>query len=203
MSEPLGRPVAKRAATRREDDATHTGLRVALEALEDGVVLAVDGEELSAVFFRGGHDELAGEDEDFLRGEREVLAGGERGERGVEAGGADDGDQHDVRFGQLREFDESGKSADEAGAGGKCSDVGASGGERGVVKHPDVAHAELAGDAGEFLPIGTGGDADEFELVAVRREHAKRVFADGAGGAEEDDAFAGGDGFHRTSGQPE
>jgi hypothetical protein len=34
-----------------------------------------------------------------------------------------------------------------------------------------------------------GGDADEFEAVAVGVEDAQGAFSDGAGGAEEDDAF--------------
>jgi hypothetical protein len=54
---------------------------------------------------------------------------------------------------------------------------------------PDVAHAKLAGDLRETGMIGPGGDADEFQPVGLRGDDPQRAFADGAGGAEEDDAF--------------
>lgn len=168
-----------------------------LKALEDGVVLAVDGKKFGAVSVRGFEDEFAGEDENLLRGEREILAGGERGERGFETGGADDSDEHDVGFGQLGEFGQAGGTGDEMSVGQKRFLMGHRSGAGGLAENSDVADAKFTGDRGEFLPLTVGGDADEFELVAVRREDAKRVLADGAGGAEEDDAFTlrkGGDG---------
>ena len=167
---------------------------MALEALEDGVVLAVDGEELRAAGGGGGEDVAAGEDEDFLGGEGEVFAGGEGGEGRLEAGGADDGDEDDVGGGELGEFDEAGEAGDEAGAGRKGGGRGAGGGVGGVVVETDVADAMGAGDGGEFLPIAAGGDGDELEFVGVRGDDAQGVFTDGAGGAEEDDAFARGKG---------
>ena len=81
---------------------------MALEALEDGVVLAVDREKFCAAGGSGGEDVLAGEDEDFLGGEGEVFAGGEGGEGGLEARGADDGDEDDIGGGELGGFDEAG-----------------------------------------------------------------------------------------------
>ena len=163
---------------------------MALEALEDRAVLAVHRQEFRAVLPGRGHDELAGEHENFLRGEGEVLARGEGGEGGLEAGGADDGDEHEVGLGQLGERDEPAQAAVQLGAGRKAAG-GLGRGVGGVVEHRDVLHAEVAGDLGEPRVVGAGGDADELELVAVRGDDAQGVFADGAGGAEQDDAFAG------------
>jgi len=188
------RPIAESAAGGGEDDAADAGLRVALEALEDGVVLGVDGEEFDVVLARGGHDELAGEDEDFLGSEREVFAGGDRGERGFEAGGADDRDEDDVGLGERREFDEAGEAAVEFRAGRERAGVGRGfrGGVGAIVKDGDVRDLEVAGDLRESLVVLAGGDADELKFVAVGGDDAERVFADGAGGAEEDEAFGGG-----------
>ena len=110
---------------------------------------------------RGGEDVLAGEDEDFLRRKRQVFARAEGGERGLEAGGADDGDQNDVGAGQLREFDEASETTDETSVGGKGRGMGARGREGRVIKNTDVAHAVSAGDGGEVLPVAAGGDGDE------------------------------------------
>ena len=192
VGEACGGPVAECAAAGGEDDATHAGVRVALEALEDGVVFAVDGENFCAGFFGGGHDEFTGENEDLFGGEGEVFAGGEGGEGGCEAGGADDGDEDGVGGGELGEFNEAGEPADEVGAGGECAEIGAGGGVGGLVEEAHVANVEFARDGGEFFPPRVGRDADEFEFVRVSAEDAKGVFTDGAGRAEEDYAFAGG-----------
>jgi hypothetical protein len=94
----------------------------------------------------------------------------------------------------LGEFDEAGEAADDARAGRKGGGLGASGLEGSVVEQADVADAVGAGDGGEFFPIAAGGNADEFKFVGVRGDDAQGVFTDGAGGAEEDDAFARGEG---------
>ena len=52
------------------------GGRVAGEALEDGVVLAIHGQDFRATGSGGGHHKFAGEHENLLRGQREFLAGG-------------------------------------------------------------------------------------------------------------------------------
>lgn len=64
------------------------------------------------------------------------------------------------------------------------------GGAGGFVEHGYVAHRRVgAGDLGEARVIGVGGDADELEVVGMGRDDAQGVFADGAGGAEQDDAL--------------
>ena len=55
-----------------------------------------------------------------------------------------------------------------------------------------MANVEFASDGGEFFPPRVSRDADEFEFVRVGAEDAEGVFADGAGGTEQDDAFTGG-----------
>ena len=64
------------------------------KTLEDGVVLAVDRQELGAGFARRAHHERPGHHQRFLVGEQHALAGARRGERRGEPGGADDAGHH-------------------------------------------------------------------------------------------------------------
>ena len=187
-------PVAERAAARGDRDAADGRVGVALEALENGAVFAVDREKFRAALRGGGEHVLAGENEDLFGSEGEVFASVKRGEGGFEAGGAHDGDEDDIGRGQLGEFDEAGEAADEARAGRKSGGLGASGGEGFFIEEADVADAMGGCDGREFFPIAPGGDRDELEFIWVGCDDAQRALADGTGGAEEDDAFAGGGG---------
>jgi hypothetical protein len=80
-------------------------------------MLAIDGEDFDAVFAGFGHDDFAGHDEDFLGGDGDVFAGADRGEGGLEPGGANDGDEDDVGGGEGGEFDEAFVAAADFGAG--------------------------------------------------------------------------------------
>jgi hypothetical protein len=139
---------------------------------------------------RRGHDELAGEHEDFLRGEREILAGGERGERGSQAGGADDGDEHDVGLGQLREFDQPGEPAVDSVPAGNAPGRPRRG-EAASSNTPTCGTPNWRAMAASFSQLARAAMPTSSSLSRMRGDHAQGVFADGAGGAEEDDAFAG------------
>ncbi len=154
-------------------------------------MLAVDGEEPDIVAARLGHDELAGEHENLLGGEREVLAGADGGEGGLEAGGADYGDEHEIGLGEGRQRGQALETVMKLRA---CGDLAGAAREGGgvFVEQRGVGYAELAADLEECGRVLAGGDADELKFVGMRAEDAQGVFADGAGGAEEDDAFAGG-----------
>jgi len=182
VSEFFNRPIAKRAAGGGEDDAGNAGGWMSLETLENSVVLAVHGQEFHAVFARGGDDEFAGEHEDFLGGERERLAGFDRGERGAQSGRADNGDEHCIRFGDTRELHQTFDAAEDA-----CAARKRVGSARfvagGFIVQCDGGHAEFRGDGCEFLPVGASGDRDELEFVGVRCDDAQGVLADGAGGS--------------------
>ena len=96
-----GPPDAVRIS-RRISDAV-----AAVQALVDGVVLAVDRQHRDAAPARGLHDQRAGHDEDFLVGERDRLAGLDRGQHGVERRRARRGEQHDVGVGMRRDREQS------------------------------------------------------------------------------------------------
>ncbi len=67
-------------------------------------MLGVDRQHAAAAAGHCGERQLAGRDEALLVREREIDAVLERPERGVDAGEADDGIQHDVRLRALEEL---------------------------------------------------------------------------------------------------
>ena len=140
----IGREGAEGAAGCGEDESGDFGLAaaVAVEALENGVVLAIDGEEFDAALGGGGGDDFASHDEDFLGGDGEVFAGFNGGERGVESGGADDGDEDDVGTGEGGEFEQAFRAEVDFYIAGE---QGAEGGFLGGVINGDVADAGFAG----------------------------------------------------------
>ena len=60
----------------------------------------------------------------------------------------------------------------------------------------DLVEKALAADFRQPPVFAVRGDADQFEPVALGGDDAQRAFADGAGGAEEDDASFGQSVFH-------
>ena len=160
---------------------------MALEALENGVVLAIHGQERAAALARGGHHKLAGEHENFLRGERDGFLRCDGREGGLQSGGADHRDKNDVGFGEDRQFAQAGETAVKLGAGRK-NGRRPGGVEGRFIVQRHVTHLKLAGDFGETGVVALGGDADEFQPVAVGGDDFERALSDGAGSAEENDA---------------
>ena len=72
---------------------------VALDALEDGIVLAVSGKQAHMVAFSGFDDKGTAEHEEFFIGEGDIFASFDRCQRWLESACADDCDEHDVGFG--------------------------------------------------------------------------------------------------------
>jgi hypothetical protein len=58
------------------------------------------------------------------------------------------------------------------------------------VMESDMPHVKLPGNFGQTPVIALGSDANQFEPVAVRRDHSQGTLADGTGRAEENDAFS-------------
>ena len=105
--------VAEGAAGRGEPDLFDFVGCAAAEALVDGVVFAVDGEEGGVVLAGGGEDEVAGGYEAFLVGEADRFAGEDGGVGGFKAGDADDGGDDEVGFGEGGDADRAGGAVDD------------------------------------------------------------------------------------------
>ena len=101
--------VQERPARCGQQDALHAGRRdarrrVARQALEHRVVLAVDGQQRGAGLAHRLHQQRPGHDQRFLVGQQQSLAGARRGERGTQSRGADDGRHDAVDFRESRDF---------------------------------------------------------------------------------------------------
>ncbi len=79
---------SERPAGRCQDEPLHAVHRAAMQALMDGIVLTVNGEDLDAGAPGAVHDQCPRHDQDLLVGERNPLPGVRRGEHRVEAGSA-------------------------------------------------------------------------------------------------------------------
>src|SRR3569833_3283188 len=141
---------------------------VALEALEDGGVFAVDRKDARACLAGEAGDGLAGSDQDFLRGEGDVLAGAQGGGRRANPGCADDGDDHDVGIVD----------------GGKGFKIVIFAAEDAIRRKAEAGTYLL-----EALMVATGGDADDPQPIGQSMDDVDGLRADASGGAQNDDVL--------------
>ena len=90
---------AERASGGGEDEAADFFVFAGAEALVDGVVFAIDGDDFGAALVGRGDNDFAGGDEDFLIGEGDFFAGLDGFVGGFEADDADSGGDDCVGFG--------------------------------------------------------------------------------------------------------
>ena len=176
----------KRPSGSGEDQTSDARRIAAFEALENGVVLAVDREDVQAARRRGAHDDLAGHHQDFLAGDGQVFSGFERSERRTESARADDGDQDDIRFRVGDEIDEA-VFAEEDLRRVAGRESGAQFVEFQFVDEAKDAGAEAVRLLGEGRDAPVSRKADEFDAFWEVSRHLGRTLADGAGGAENDE----------------
>ena len=163
------RAPAERSAARGEHDARDLTHLAGAQRLPDRGVLGVDRHDLAAARRPRLGDDRARGDEALLVGEREALAGFERGERGGEAGEADDRVEDDVGVGVRGELGE------RAGV--------VEAGTREIRRHAELGPLLL-----EQVGVAPGGERDDAEVVAVAAQDVERLGADGPGRPEDDDA---------------
>ena len=182
----LSRPAEEGTAGGREKDAFEPPLgRCALEALEDGGVLTVDGQDLHAVFLRRRSDQLAAGDEGLLVGKGDGLPRFDGIHGGQEPGDADDGveDRVRVRVG--------GTFTDPADAGQyfrvRVGDADPEVGSRRFVEKSDLVRVELPDLLFHGLHTGAGGQGADTDAVLAGDVQA--LGADGTGGTEDGEVF--------------
>jgi hypothetical protein len=154
-------------------------------------VFAVYREELGAAFVRGGDDEGSGGDEGFFVGEGDVAAEVDGSERGGEAGRADHRAENNVALNLADEAFGGVLAASDAGAGRWMrAAVGIRDGEfgnaqsRGLGAHGrGVAASREAHDSEAHRRLATIGEG--VEMI----HDLDGLGADGAGGAEDDEAL--------------
>ena len=172
---------AERAARTGQEQFLDRLALLALQALEKGTVLTVDGQNGNALLLCAAHDDLAGDDERLFVGERDVLLGVERLHRRLEAGKAHHRghDRVDVRVG--RRVDEGLATASElrlARVARLEALVGGFIGEYGELR------LELADLLFEQLVARIGSEHGDVEELAVAAHDVERLRADGARGSQ-------------------
>ena len=178
--------VAKRPAGSREPEFADGTGRLAVETLENRRVLAVHREHAHAVFARLAHHDFAGHDENFLGGDGDVLAGANRGERGLQSGRADNRNQNDVRRRQRRQLDQAFRAGKNLGRNAK------------PVLH--FLRLRRIGDGNGLGPvlarlleqqfgIVARGEAEQADSIRQILRHLDGAGADGAGAAEKNNVF--------------
>ncbi len=90
----------KRPARSGQDDPAHVAPSARGQALEDGALLAVDGDDLGPAGSAFPVDELAGGDQGLLVGQAQPALEADGLEGGGQAVGAADGRDHAIGFGQ-------------------------------------------------------------------------------------------------------
>ena len=168
---------AERAAGAGQEELLDRLALLALQALEERAVLAVNGQDGDALLLRAAHDDLAGDDERLLVGERDVLLGVERLHRRLEAGKAHHRghDGVDVRVG--RRVDEGLAATGElrlARVARLEARIGGLVGEHGELR------LELADLLFEQFVARIGREHGDVEELAMAAHDVERLRADGA-----------------------
>jgi hypothetical protein len=136
--------LAERPARSREPDGLDFSVRADAQALVDGVVLAVDGQDGHVALAGGGGEDFAGGHHALLVGQTDGFAGQDGSMRGFEAGNAYDGGDHKIGIGMR----------------------GAGDGAFGAVDHFGARNAGLTETRGQFSGQLFGGQRNQLRPPA-------------------------------------
>mmetsp|Transcript_4993 Transcript_4993/g.14171 ORF Transcript_4993/g.14171 Transcript_4993/m.14171 type:complete len:287 (-) Transcript_4993:71-931(-) len=184
--------IAEGTATGRQNDATESTLRHALQALEDGGVLGIGGEHVDPVLLDEGEDDGTAADEGLLVGEGDVLAeldgrdGGLQSRRADDAGNdrvgrVDGGDGVDA-LGSVKEFGHRAGIARRLEAVGNL--LGGLGGRHGHDLGLVLGHL-----LGHQFGIAPGAQGVDDEVVRAGVDDVERLRPDGPSRAQEGQAL--------------
>mmetsp|Transcript_8303 Transcript_8303/g.36730 ORF Transcript_8303/g.36730 Transcript_8303/m.36730 type:complete len:255 (+) Transcript_8303:1657-2421(+) len=180
--------VAEGTAGRGQDDPPESALGKTLDALEDGAVLGIRGENLDAVLHREGHDGGTAGDEGLLVGEADVLTGFDGGDGGGKARAAHDAGHGGVYVRVPGNLDHAVGAEEDLGLGPVH-----------VLDHPlELLHVATVRDGhhlglelldllGHHVEVAAGGERHDLKLVGVLLRDVQSLRADGAGGTEQGD----------------
>ena len=160
-------------------NAVHIIPRVALDALENGAVFAVHGQDLHAGPACGVHDERACDDKRFFIGQRHPVAGLDGPQHGFQAGRADHRTEGDVYIHGRHVF-QAPRAAPQTRADARALQAP----RRGFVHYGHVRGPELRDLAREQVRIGEGAERHHFKQAGVVAHHLQRAAPDGPRGPQ-------------------
>ena len=180
LGELLSRPSAERPSARRHDHPLQVLSALASQALRQGRMFGVDGNQAIRLALDQVHDELTAHHERLLVGQGEHLPGLQGGQRGTEAHGADHGVQHHVGLrlaGEHLRRSWAGQDLDAPHRAQVAPQLPC-----GVlVRDGHEGRHELAHLPHEELVAGARAEPDHLEAVGVATHDVERLRADGAG----------------------
>ena len=180
----FGRTAVEGSAAGGEGDVVDFGAAAGAEGLEDGGVLAVDGDDFGVVAASQVHNQVAGHDQGFLVGQGEAFAALDGGQSGGEAGGADHGGEDDVGLGQLGQ---AAAVVDEDFGADEVMELLAEAEGGAVVWDAGVARVKAVGLFGEEIDGLAGGNGQDAKVLAEGGDHFEGGAADGTRRTENDD----------------
>ncbi len=183
--EAIGRQLAERSARRGENNPLDGLARPPFDTLEDRVVLAVDRQQTHAVLAHRASHDLAGDDQHFLIGEGDILAGLDRSERRRQTECTDQRRHHELGFGMGRDRDRA-FVAVHNGDFERPNPIGEVARQLGGFDG-DQLRAKAANLIGEQIEIAAGRHRDHAKAIGEARDHVERGDADRTGRADDRD----------------
>ena len=189
------RRVQERTAGRRQPDAVHFAAAAAPQALVDGIVLAVDGQQRLALLVRLGDDQVASRDQALFVGDPDGLAGLDGFVGGFQSGDADDGADHEIGVGMGRDLHRARRAVRRLRSA--CPrptffSLSCRWSADSCRRHGDDLGMPSPRLLEGQIDVASGGQADHREAVGEGLDDLQRALADGSGGPEDGDAFHGG-----------
>ena len=168
------------------------GALLILQALEDGGVLAVHGQQLDAVLCHCLCDQMAAGDKALLVGKGEVVAALDGGQAGPQTGDAHHTVQHYVRAIHGRQFLQALRAGQQLGRVGAARQRGIQLGGGIGVRHTDVFRVKFLDLLQNLVHMTVGRQTED--LIALCADDIQTLRADGTGGAQKRNFFR-----HRVS----
>ncbi len=186
--------LAEGAAGGGEPDGFHFGVRADAQALVDGVVFAVDGQDGHVALAGGGGEDFAGGDHALLVGEADGLAGEDGGVRGFETGDADDGGDDEVGFGRAWRRRRCRRSHGRSSTPGMPASRRRRGklGGKFFGGEGDDLRAPANGLREGLVDVAAGGEGGDGIALGELLDDGEGALADGAGGTEDGESFQSG-----------
>ena len=178
----FGLHAKERAAGRGEQNFLQRfGAGGILQALENGAMLAVHGQQLDAVLFDGVGDKVATGDKALFVGKGQVMAALDRSQRSGQTGDADNSVQHDVGAIHGSQFTQTFGTLQQLGGIGLTSQRGGKFFVGSRVHHGHVPGVELMDLSQQFIHAGIGSQTEHG--IPVHAGNVQALGADGAGRA--------------------
>jgi hypothetical protein len=155
------------------------------QALEDGVVLRIDRQQLGTTGRDGIHEQPPGHHQRLLVGEQDAPTGTRRGQRRQQARRADDGRDHDLGPVDCRGGNQAIHAGEDLGRTLRGDQLTGQLGRGAGVGHRRHAWPQANAQRGHAGHVAVGGQRLDLVTLGVALQHIERAGADRAGRTEQ------------------